>query len=253
MTAHHSRRLLFGLLCLTTTSPSPPRPHLLLTTTSSPLLAQLRLFFSRSTSSSSSSWSHRRPYLQQQQQQQLVVVSAASFLLRPTFYHPLVRNRNNNRIPLVWGITSRIPSTIHNNNNNIVVNLTTRRKTTSLLTTTSLNAMKPKKFYAVAIGRTTGIFDTWNDCQAQVSLRGILFVYVCCYCVGTATCPPYGSRVVFTLLVWFGWWWLSGCLVVESFCVCVCVFLCCVGRHLYVQLTVLFFLLLLLPPRPRLG
>ena len=35
---------------------------------------------------------------------------------------------------------------------------------------------KKKKFYAVAIGRKTGIYNTWDECEMQVSLVVIL----CC-------------------------------------------------------------------------
>ena len=60
-------------------------------------------------------------------------------------------------------------------------------------------------------------------------------VYVSCCYVGTATCPPYDTRVVFTLLVCGGGVGVVGLSRSREFCVCVCVFLCCVGRHLYVH------------------
>lgn len=31
--------------------------------------------------------------------------------------------------------------------------------------------MPTNKFYAVAIGRTIGVFNTWNECQKEVRLR----------------------------------------------------------------------------------
>jgi Caulimovirus viroplasmin len=39
-------------------------------------------------------------------------------------------------------------------------------------TTSSTTTMPPtKKFYAVAVGRNIGIYDTWDDCQKEVRVH----------------------------------------------------------------------------------
>ena len=50
----------------------------------------------------------------------------------------------------VYGLSSKIPKSDH-------------------LMMSSSSSSKAKKFYAVAVGRTTGIFETWDACKKEVT------------------------------------------------------------------------------------